>query len=71
MVVDWPAEGGAADHLAPVGIRGEVVEGHFPPAAWNCFVNVTVCCRCCLQAGWLVGESPVSGQKPQPLSHML
>lgn len=26
--------------------------GHFPPTAWKCFVNVTVCCLCCLQAGW-------------------
>lgn len=82
---DLSTEGGAGNHLAwgggTRGGRGGGVGGwwwwkgageHFPLTGWKCFVNVTVCCCCrCLWAGWFIGESCVSGQKPQPPSHML
>lgn len=69
-------------HRSP-GLRGEREgrwRGHFLPAAWKCFVNVTVrCCCCCRRrprAAWLVCGSSVCWarkrkKKPQPQSHVL
>lgn len=67
LVVDGSAEGGAADHLAWGNMRG----GHCPPTAWKCFVSVTPAAAAAFRVVPVLGESPVSGQKPQPLSHML
>lgn len=73
LVVDWSAAGGAADHLVwgggwnTRGSRGDI----FHPLHGSVLSMSRSAASAAFRLVGLVGESLVSGQKPQPLSHML
>lgn len=65
MVVDW-SECGTADHLALGGKRRRAGVGVHASS-----LSVSHSAAAAFRLVPVVGESPVSGQKPQPLSQLL
>lgn len=69
--MDWSAEGGAADHLAWGNMRGGGGDIFRPLHGSVLSMSRSAAAAAAFRRVPLVGESPDSGQKPQPPSHML